>query len=96
MDGISEIKTAVNETSVITKGTKIKGNISSNGSVEIEGAINGNIDILGKLNVTGSIKGNSKAGEIFADGASISGDIVSEGAVKVGESSVIIGINDVR
>lgn len=55
------------------------------------GAINGNIDILGKLNVTGSIKGNSKAGEVFADGASISGDIVSEGVAKVGESFVIIG-----
>ena len=91
MDGISEIKTAVNEISVITKSTKIKGNIRSNGSVEVVGAIDGNIDILGKLNIVGSITGNSKAGEVFAGEASISGDIMSEGAVKVGAGTVIIG-----
>lgn len=79
------------ETSIITSGMMITGDISSEGSVEVIGTINGNIDILGKLNVTGYITGNSKAAEIYAEGAKINGEIVSEGAVKIGASSVVIG-----
>lgn len=55
------------------------------------GTINGNIDALGKLNITGYINGNSKAAEVYAESAKINGEIVSEGAVKVGASAVIIG-----
>lgn len=79
------------ETSVITKGMTISGDIVSQGSVDVLGCINGNIDILGKLNVTGAINGDSKASEVFADNAKIVGEVVSDGSVKVGQSSVIIG-----
>ena len=79
------------ETSVITKGMVITGDIVSQGSVDVLGGINGNIDILGKLNVTGAINGDSKASEVFADNAKIVGEVVSDGSVKVGQSSVIIG-----
>ena len=79
------------ETSIITKGMVITGDIVSKGSVDVMGGINGNIDILGKLNVTGSINGNSKAAEVFADNAKIVGEVVSDGSVKIGQSSVIIG-----
>ena len=79
------------ETSVITKGMTITGDIVSQGSVDVLGCINGNIDILGKLNVTGAINGDSKAAEVFADNAKIVGEVVSDGSVKVGQSSVIIG-----
>lgn len=79
------------ETSVITKGMTISGDIVSQGSVDVLGCINGNIDILGKLNVTGAINGDSKAAEVFADNAKIVGEVVSDGSVKVGQSSVIIG-----
>jgi len=79
------------ETSVITKGMTITGDIVSKGSVDVLGGINGNIDILGKLNVTGTINGNSKASEVFADNAKIVGEVISDGSVKIGQSSVIIG-----
>ena len=82
---------ATDETAVITAGMQIKGDITSEGSVEVVGTVEGNIDILGKLNVTGHINGNSKASEIYAEGAKINGEIVSAGAVKIGNSSVIIG-----
>lgn len=82
---------ASDETAVITGGMIITGDITSEGSVDVIGCINGNIDILGKLNVTGSIQGNSKAAEIFCDNAQITGEIVSEGSVKIGQSSVVIG-----
>ncbi len=79
------------ETSVITEGMTITGDISTQGSIDVIGTVNGNIDALGKLNITGHINGNSKAAEIYAESAKINGEIVSEGAVKIGASSVIIG-----
>lgn len=91
MDTFSGTREVVDETSIITMGMTITGDISSEGSVDIVGNVNGNIEILGKLNVTGHINGNSKASEVYADGAKINGEIVSEGAVKIGASTVIIG-----
>jgi cytoskeletal protein CcmA (bactofilin family) len=91
MDSFTATREASDETSVITAGMTITGDILSEGSLDIVGNVNGNIDILGKLNVTGHVNGNSKAAEIYADGAKINGEIVSEGAVKIGTSTVIIG-----
>ena len=69
----NQTREAADETSIITAGMTITG------------------DILGKLNITGNVTGNSMAAEIFADNAQITGEVVSEGTVKVGQSSVIIG-----
>ncbi len=82
---------AADETAIITAGMTINGDISSKGSMEVVGVINGNVEVLGKLDIAGSINGNSKASEIFADSASITGEVRSEKSVKVGQSSVIIG-----
>lgn len=90
-DDAEENRSVVDETAVITAGMTINGDISSQGSVDVIGTIIGNVDILGKLNITGSIQGNSKASEIFAENAKIVGEVVSEGSVKIGQSSVIIG-----
>ena len=86
-----DAKIASDETAVITAGMVITGDVSSEGSMDLVGTINGNIDILGKLNITGYINGNSKAAEIFAEGAKINGEIMSEGSVKIGASTVVIG-----
>ena len=82
---------ATDETAVITAGMQIKGDITSEGSVDVVGTVEGNIDVWGKLNITGRVNGNSNAAEIYAEGAKITGEIVSSGAVKIGNSSVIIG-----
>jgi cytoskeletal protein CcmA (bactofilin family) len=87
-DRVGEI---LDETAIITGGMTLTGDVDSQGSMNVEGMINGNLDILGKLNVTGCINGNSRAAEIYADGAKINGEVVSEGTVKIGSSSVIIG-----
>lgn len=70
-----DAKIASDETAVITAGMVITGDVSSEGSMDLVGTING----------------NSKAAEIFAEGAKINGEIVSEGSVKIGASSVVIG-----
>ena len=86
-----DVKIASDENAIITAGMVITGDVSSEGSMDLVGTINGNIDILGKLNITGYINGNSKAAEIFAEGAKINGEIMSEGSVKIGASTVVIG-----
>lgn len=79
------------EVSIITEGTVIKGDIVSNGSLDIRGQIEGNVGCNGKLVVTGVVNGNSSASEFFADAAKIEGEVVSTGTVKIGLGSVIIG-----
>lgn len=88
---MSANRTAVDETSIITAGMSISGDVISEGSLDVIGKVFGNIDILGKLNITGHVNGNSKAAEIYAEGAKINGEIISEGSVKVGASTVIVG-----
>ena len=63
------------ETSVITQGTALTGDMQTTGSLDIQGTING----------------NSSSSEFFADAAKIEGEVVSSGTVKVGAGSVIIG-----
>ncbi len=79
------------ETTVITAGTVIHGDIESTGSLDISGEISGDVKCRGKLTVTGTVNGNSSAEEVFADSAHISGEIVSNGTVKIGLGSVVIG-----
>ena len=79
------------EVSVITEGTIIKGDIVSNGSLDVRGQVDGNVGCDGKLVVTGVVNGNSSASEFFADAAKIEGEVVSTGTIKIGLGSVIIG-----
>ncbi len=79
------------ETTVITEGTSINGDISSNGSIDIRGRIGGNVTCNGKLVVTGILEGNSNSSEFFADAAKVEGEVNSTGTVKIGIGSVVIG-----
>lgn len=79
------------ETTVITEGTNIKGDINSNGSVDVRGRIGGNVTCNGKLTITGVLEGNSNSSEFFADAAKVEGEVNSTGTVKIGIGSVVIG-----
>lgn len=84
-------RTASDEVSVIMESMIINGNMATEGSLEIHGAVVGNVEALGKLNITGSVQGDSSAAEIFAENARITGEVKSMGTIKVGQSTVIIG-----
>ncbi len=84
-------QTPTDETASITEGMKIVGNLETTGSLELIGKITGNVTCLGKLNVTGEIEGDSKAAEIYAEAARITGEVRSNGSVKIGQSTVVIG-----
>lgn len=80
-----------NEVSVLTESMFINGNVATEGELEVKGRVIGNVEALGKLNITGTIQGNSQAAEIYAEGASITGELRSLGSIKIGQSTVIIG-----
>ncbi len=87
----AESKRKSGEVATITAGTRINGDIESDGSLEILGTITGNVTCNGKLTITGTIVGNSNADEVYADSAKVEGEINSAGAVKIGLGSVILG-----
>ena len=79
------------EVTVISKGTTINGSISSDGSLDIMGNITGDIECLGKLSITGKVNGNSTAAEVYVNTERLEGSINSEGSVKIGLGTVVIG-----
>lgn len=79
------------DVAVITKGMRIKGDVESDGSIEVVGDITGNITCKGKLTISGKVNGNSRASEIFVNQARIEGEICSNETVKIGNGTVIIG-----
>lgn len=79
------------EIAIITAGTSLTGNMESSGSIEVRGQVNGNVQCNGKLTVTGTVRGNSVSSEFFADAAKIEGEITTDGTVKIGLGSVVIG-----
>lgn len=79
------------DVTVISKGTTINGSISSDGSLDIMGSITGDVECLGKLSITGKIVGNSTAAEVYVNTERLEGSINSEGSVKVGLGTVIVG-----
>ncbi len=79
------------DVTVISKGTTINGSISSDGSLDIMGSITGDVECLGKLSITGKIVGNSTAAEVYVNTERMEGSINSEGSVKVGLGTVVIG-----
>lgn len=84
-------KSASGEVSVLTESMIINGNIATEGALEVRGRIVGNVEALGKLNITGEIQGNSQAAEIYAEGARITGELRSQGSIKIGQNAVVLG-----
>ncbi|MBE5936988.1 MAG: hypothetical protein E7265_03045 [Lachnospiraceae bacterium] len=90
IDPIDEIEEK--EVTVITRGTTIKGGISSDCSLEVMGIINGDVECQGKLSIFGTVSGNTEASEIFVNTPiKLVGDLKSTGCVKVSEESIVVG-----
>lgn len=79
------------DTTYITKGTTIKGNIETDGGIDVIGTVEGDVKCAGKLIIGGTIEGNIEAGEIYANAAKLKGEIVTEGSVKIGVGTVVVG-----
>ena len=82
---------ATDQVTVITKGTVINGSISSDGGLEVNGTITGDVECLGKLIVNGNVSGRLKAAEVVVSTPRLDGGIESQGDVKVGVGTIVIG-----
>ena len=80
-----------NAVTVITKGTTINGSIISDCSLDVMGTINGDIECLGKLSVSGTVVGNAMASEIYINTDRLEGNLTSDGSVKIGLGTVVVG-----
>lgn len=80
-----------NAVTVITKGTTINGSIISDCSLDVMGTINGDIECLGKLSISGSVVGNAMASEIYINTDRLEGNLTSDGSVKIGLGTVVVG-----
>lgn len=76
---------------VITKGTTLNGSITSDCSLDVMGTINGDIECLGKLTISGKVTGNAMASEVFINTDRFEGNVTSEGCVKIGIETIVIG-----
>ncbi len=86
-----ELPEATDEVAEITKGMSVEGNISATGSINLNGKVKGDVTSNGKLSINGEIVGNSSAREVFTNNARVMGDIKSNGSVKIGNGTVIVG-----
>lgn len=75
----------------ITSGTTIRGGISSDGSLEVMGVITGDVECQGKVSIIGKVSGNVIASEVYVSTQRLEGSLSSEGAVKIGVGTVIVG-----
>lgn len=79
------------QVTVITKGTTINGSIVSDCSLNVMGTINGDIECIGKLSISGNVVGNSVASDVYVNAKRLDGNIDSEGTVKIGLGTVVVG-----
>lgn len=79
------------QVTVITKGTTINGSIISDCSLNVMGTINGDIECIGKLTISGNVVGNSIASDVYINSKRLNGNIDSEGTVKIGLGTVVVG-----
>lgn len=80
------------EVTVITRGTTINGDISSECSLEVMGVIEGDVECQGRLSISGTVNGNIRASEIYVNTpVKLMGDLSIAGCVKISEESKIIG-----
>lgn len=82
---------ADDQVTVITAGTTINGSIVSDCSLNVMGTINGDIECIGKLTISGSVSGNSIAADVYVNAKRLDGNIDSEGTVKIGLGTVVVG-----
>lgn len=76
---------------VITENTTITGSISSDGSLEVRGTITGDIECAGKVYINGKVSGGVVASEIYVNTPKLNGGLISEGTVRIGVGTVVLG-----
>ncbi len=76
---------------VITSGTTIKGDLTSQGDLDIQGIIHGNVTTDGLVRVTGKIEGDVTCENLELDNAEIRGQVSVKNQLLMRGDSVLVG-----
>ena len=79
------------ETSLISKDTKIIGNIMSKANLNICGDVFGDVKCDSNVNISGRVEGNISGKNIQISGAVVKGNITASGQLEIVNNSEILG-----
>jgi cytoskeletal protein CcmA (bactofilin family) len=82
----------MSDISLISHSTTVRGNISGNGSLHIEGRVRGDISVTGDVTLGqhAQVAGNISGATVSVDGA-LEGDINATVSLSVGSSAKVVG-----
>ena len=91
-DEVKEIIPEVyDETGVIGPATKVKGDISTKGHLDIQGSVNGNIEAKGNILVSGNVIGKMKCGNLLIQSGNIQSEVEAGSLVSIKEGATLTG-----
>ncbi|MGN0641589.1 MAG: polymer-forming cytoskeletal protein [Huintestinicola sp.] len=79
------------ETTIISRNTRINGDINSFANVNIDGSVQGDIKLTKDISVTGKVVGNIECNNATLTGSSMQGSVSSKGQVQMDRDSVLLG-----
>jgi len=79
------------ETGVIGPGTKLAGNITTKGHLDIQGAVKGDIEAKGNVIVSGNINGKIKCSSLLVQCGNLQSEVVSNSLVSIKEEATLTG-----
>lgn len=81
----------ITSTTTISKGTVIKGDIISDGDIELCGSLNGSVKTKGSLRVSGGLVGDAAAKEMTFLTCEVRGNMTCATEVTIDDASVLYG-----
>lgn len=84
------------ETTIISRNTRISGDISSFANVTVEGSVQGDVKLTKNISVSGKIVGNIECNNAVMAGAQMQGSIASKGQVQIDHDTVLLGNIDTQ
>lgn len=76
---------------VLSEGTKIKGDVISKESMSIDGMVEGNVTCAKQVTVSGTVVGNIKCESFALNSGTLKGSLQCSGSARVAEGSVMEG-----
>ena len=79
------------ELTVISRNTIVEGNIRSFANMSVEGSVKGNIQLTKSIAVSGKVVGDISCANAVFSGASMQGNLLSKGQVRMDGDAMLIG-----
>jgi cytoskeletal protein CcmA (bactofilin family) len=80
------------DTHVLGRGMRVRGRVSGEGNVRIEGEVEGDVKVSGQLELaaTGTLIGSVSASQVTLDG-SLQGDVEASGPIHIRAGARVVG-----